>query len=213
MLKRKTHSDHTAANYKRFKQPSYKAPSRYARAPRKVELKYDDGVSGFALAVAGTVTLLTTIANGSGGSERVGRHIEYSDIEMNWYVNAAAAIAEAKFRFILVHDKQSNGALATHATIMNSTDVTALMNPDNRSRFSLIYDSGIREHTATATSNDSSGMPQGHIQRSLRGRRAEFSGISAGIADIIMGPVLLVTMTNVAAGINFFERNRIQYFD
>lgn len=76
---------------------------------------------------------MLTIPNGTGPSERIGRHIDLHDMTMNYEFKNSVNVALVSCRAVLVFDKQTNATLPGITDIMNGTDVVALFNPDNRS--------------------------------------------------------------------------------
>lgn len=189
-------------------------PSRYAVPPKKVELKYDDGGTTTAGSLTGNITLLSTIGNGTGPSERIGRHVAYSDLTMNWHFNVTANTDNAYVRFVLIYDRQTNAATPGVTEVMNGTDVNALFNPDNRSRFSPLFDSGITHMADNSTTGkvSVSGKKGGQFRINLKGKKAEFLGSTTGVVDIDSGAIFLVFLSS-STTVSLVERNRIQYFD
>ncbi len=215
--KRKYNTDSTMTNYKQFKQRVTRKrviPSRYAVPPAKVELKYDDGVTSTLIPSGGSVILLSTIANGTGPSERIGRHVAYHDLVMNWTVLNNLASGDYFGRVIIAYDKQTNTSLPGVTEVMNGTDVNALYNPDTRSRFSILYDKSFNIAVDTSAAYYQKQTVSGRNQMiSLKGKKCEFLGATADISDIDSGSIIMILLTSTTNAYVFSERNRIQYFD
>jgi len=222
--KRKYSSDNTTANYNKFKRKSFtrqnytsqrQVVSRFAKPPSKVELKYDDGSQTGALLAAGSITLLSTIANGTSPSERIGNHVDFHDMEIVWSFQPNAGLGPTRSRMIVVYDKQANGGLPTVAEVMRTTDPMSLFNPTNRSRFTPLLDTGVVStayNAGTGISLTNYGKANGSAKISLKGKRCLFRGTGSVISDIDSGSILLVLLTQ-DVGVSFTEHNRIQYCD
>lgn len=191
--------------------------ARFAVPPKKVELKYDDGISSSTVPTAGTLIQITSIANGTGPSDRIGRSIVYNNLNINWNIKnlVVAGPIETNGRVIIFYDKQSNGAFPTVNTVMNGTDPLALYNPDNRSRFTILYDkkfnyqadvSGLGYFNKTGTMHVNENI-------SLKGKGCHFQGTTNAITDIESGCLYFMLLSDVNNGWQFNERNRLQFFD
>jgi len=105
-IKRKSYSSNCSQVAKRVYTRKYYpkttlVPSRYAVAPKKVELKYRDENYSVAPATS-TVALLTKVANGTGPSDRIGRHIQYMDMTVNLFHQITTGYNTT--RFLIVYD-------------------------------------------------------------------------------------------------------------
>lgn len=116
------------------------APSSLSFA--KTELKYvDKAVDLVSLNSTGDLVLVNGIAAGSGASEHVGREVTMRSVQINLRAQATAATGVAQIvRFLLVYDRQPNGAAPAITDILTSTTVTAPRNLDNRKRFKILWD-------------------------------------------------------------------------
>jgi len=210
-MKRKAYTSYSAKPGKKSKfftrqnyTKSLLVPSRYAVAPKKVELKYDDGTYTIT---TDQVVLLTTIANGTGPSDRIGRHVQYHDIQFNLFWQLASGYNTT--RVVLFYDRQSNGASPGLSDVLNSsTDVHALYNPDNRSRFKILWDKTIDFDTANV------GTKAIINQRvSLKNLRCEFLGSTSAVTDIDMGAIYFLHINSNGTTLTTKCRNRLQYYD
>lgn len=218
-VKRKSTATFAKKNTKAFVRQTFTTqkmvPARYAIPPKKVELKYDDGITNNLIPSGGLVVLMTTIANGTGPSERIGRHIAYSDLTMNYEVGSVAT-AGSHWRASLIFDKQTNAATPAITDIFNGVDSYSLMNPDNRSRFTLLSQTKGFFARNVAAGYAESRNTFGSFSVSLKGKKCEFLGSTAAIADIDSGAIFLVLQVDSVGSNNivtFNERNRLQYFD
>jgi len=82
-----------------------------------------------------TPVLLNGLAQGTGASQRVGRQILIHLIRMRFFGSSSQAV-----RFVLVYDRQSNGAAPSVTDIFESNTVASEINWSNRDRFDFVYD-------------------------------------------------------------------------
>jgi len=184
-----------------------------APAPTRVELKYDYGEFNTLMKAAGTVILLSTIPNGNGSSERVGRRIQYHDIEIGWHYRPNATYNNHKVAFMIVYDSSPNGALPSYLSICQSTAVESFANSDTRGRYSILYRS---ENISTNNTNGMTycqGQMTGRKVISLKNRKCHFLGTGATIADVEKGAIYLVTQAYADDLMLLEFVNRIQYSD
>jgi len=225
--KRKAHPDNTASNYSSFKRnrgvvrrsmksyPIYQSLTT-APAPTRVELKYDDGTLSTAISSTPGIILLSTIAVGSDAFERIGRRIKYHDMEMRWHWRFSANHGGPNHcKFAIVYDSGPNGVAPAYLDIYESTGVESLQNPNTRGRFKILFESH-----ATSACNDPLGTGNmtwtnfnGKKMLSLKGKGAQYIGITNGIASIEKGAIYLVTnsVQNNVCSLDF--KNRIQFTD
>jgi len=217
--KRKAMSDNTVANYKMFKRSS--RPTVYSSmatvpAPKRVELKYDDGSISGSVSSTPTLTLLSTVPSGSGASERVGRRISYYNMEIQWLWRFAANHGGPNHaKFAIVYDTSPNGVAPAYLDIYKNTGVESLSNPDTRGRFKILYESKCVSFTndPAATGNATWTNFSGSKVISLKGKGAHYIGDLATIQSIEKGAIYLVT-NSVQNNVNALDfTNRIQFSD
>jgi len=119
-----------------------------------VELKWlDSSVNEGAVPLAGSIYNITTVAQGTGPSQRIGRKIVIKSILWKGYglkptiSNAADALAgeSVTLRLAIIQDKQANGAFPTIGEIWDASSgggvgVNAFNNLFNRDRFITLID-------------------------------------------------------------------------
>lgn len=186
-----------------------------APAPTRVELKYDIGQVVATLGNAGSVSLLSTIANGSGSSERIGKRIRFHDIEIIWEMTLAASHSLAHHKVWIVYDNSPNGILPNFTDIFTSQNAFTLANADTKGRFKILQEHRISSQDATASgfarcwfSNVS-----GHKVTSLKGKTAQFLGTTDSIADIEKGAIYVCYISDLTAVVTLNLQNKIQYSD
>lgn len=188
-----------------------------APAPKTVELKYDGGiVETFAIDSTPEVILLSTIATGSGSSERIGKRIKFHDIEFKWAFLTNAVHNYNHVNFMIVYDKSPNGALPAYTDILTSSAVTSLPNADTRSRFQTLFEQRFcdsKQEAATFSAVWAGPGISGHKIISLKGKHAHYIGTGAAITDIEQGAIYLV-VNSYSDDVTAMEfTNRIQYSD
>lgn len=185
-----------------------------AKAPTRVELKYDVGQITGSVAAAGSVALISTIANGTGSNERIGRKIKYHDVELVWNWLAAANHGPNHAKMWVVYDAQPNGVLPSFTDIFTLANPYCLQDPDTKGRFIVLFESNCYSHV-----NNASGLSvtqftnnYGHKVISCM-RTAQFLGTTATISDIERGALYVCTVSSTDAVVSLNLENKIQYTD
>jgi hypothetical protein len=117
-----------------------------ARSVHQPEIKYNNiEATAVNLAAAGYYSLLNGIAAGTEPYQRVGRQIQMANYELRMGVSqVGGGLQSMPVRFMIVYDKQTNGATFNPAAILdNSTaipNVWKQYNLDNRDRFVILRD-------------------------------------------------------------------------
>jgi len=108
------------------------------------ERKAIDFAESIAIPLVGTWaqgSLLTQIARGSAGNERIGRKVRLRSIVLRWEVvcdNLTTAGGQCRVR--VVYDKQSNGVAPNIAQVFSQNSYTGHNNLDNQDRFITLVD-------------------------------------------------------------------------
>lgn len=116
-----------------------------AQIPRKTEERKNIDVLNTAAIVAATTTsslfLLNGVDDGALATQRVGRRITMTSLEIRWSGSFAATTAgSSPLRLVVIYDKQTNG-LAPLATDVFQVDlISSMMNLGNSRRFKVIID-------------------------------------------------------------------------
>lgn len=199
--------------YTRQKYSIYKGvPTRFAVPPKKVELKYADNLNTTTIPLAGSIVFISGIANGSGPSERIGRRIQYHDIQINYHWTPVLGNSQ-RARAVLVYDKQTNQALPTVTDVMNGSDIAALYNPDNRLRFKILWDTSVLTHQSTGLFYSEGEKGRTNVTIPLKNLDQTFDGPTDAIGDVQRGSMFWVLLGDVDVSMSFVQRTRIQYFD
>lgn len=113
---------------------------------QNIEFKFlDTTKASTVVAATGTVLndTLCAIPEGAGESSRVGRKVSVTKLDIRGWVQLANGTNEAQtdlIRIIVYLDKQSNGAAATTAQLLETTDYLAFRNLENKDRFRVLHD-------------------------------------------------------------------------
>lgn len=172
----------------------------------------DSSFSSLSMDVAGSVSAINLVDQGTTPNQRVGTKINNVSVEIEGVV---ASTVTNTAKIMLVYDKQSNSALPTIGTILNTAGGSytsySLRNYNNIARFAVL-----KTFTISCIPQYSGSTVQKKIKKYIklkRGAITKFVGTGAGIADVSTGTLLLVTCGNVASGCNFYGQTRVKYTD
>lgn len=178
------------------------------------EQKADDNTS-ITTAVGATVTwsaaqLLTTIDQGPGDNQRVGRKARLTSFMINTTAQlAATSTLGGSVRYKIVYDKQSSGAAPAITDILVSDSFYSLNNIDNGQRFITLMDwtEDISASNSFCVSN-----------AKYRKLNLPIAFISTGsaIADISSGAIYLFASSSGTIGVaqpTFSYYSRVRYTD
>lgn len=186
------------------------------------ELKFKDTTySASAPATTGTITnntLVGTIAEGTGESERIGRKITVRSVFVKGWVylpsgttlNSSGDIV----RIIVYQDKQANGAAATVANILDSTDVLSFMNLENSLRFRILKEKVIAVNTMGlgAFTGPTYGVAEKftHFKMAIKcNMPIEFKGNTPSVADLTSNNIGIMAISESAvATLQYYVRVR-----
>jgi len=167
------------------------------------ELKFVDAISLGTPAVAGTVTLLNGIAQGTDYNQRIGRKFMMKSIMYRFLVriDPTAASVGNLCRLLIVYDAQTNGALPAVTDILQIGDVLSPMNLNNRDRFKIISDKWWNTGAYNvATGNITTGefCPQMDKFYKKMNLEVQNSGTANTIGSISTGGVYAIVIADIA---------------
>jgi len=115
------------------------------RRATQAEMKFLDTTLTTTAAAAGSLSgSLNIVAQGDTESQRNGRKITIKQISIRatLLMNNSTAVTDTseEVRFLLVQDKQANGAAATVLDVLETASVRAFNNLANKSRFNILVD-------------------------------------------------------------------------
>lgn len=197
------------------------------------EAKNFDITYSAVLSTTATITAVNLCAVGANEFNRVGRRIEMNYLKLNLWITPdnSNSTAPDVLRFLVVYDRQTNGALPAMSDILTDQDNTgaatnnALSSPnvDNRFRFGILMDKKIYLpdcKLGVLEPGNTPNIPNMFIINEfikLKGAIAHYKTDNANIAAIATGGLYLVTQTysTAVAGQNYtlFGSVRLNYHD
>jgi len=171
---------------------------------------------------------------GSALYQRIGSKISMQSLQIrgNVYLPGTTAVAsnvlESDIRFVVVYDKQTNGAaplwsdvfadLPASGTLASSS--LSHVNPYNRDRFVILYDT-VKHYPGTIITtgaspgyNPTATETALHINVNLRGLETMYKATAGSVADISTGGLFVGYLTNGTASSYLIEYDfRLNYED
>lgn len=196
-------------------------PSRRARLPLARSMGepgfVDVAGAGYAMDTTGSVTLLNTIPQGAGSSERIGKRVALKSLQCRGTVYANAAVTLVDVAFMIVYDKRPTGALPAITDVLLTATPASMNNDVNSGRFRILkrvdhvlIGSAANNYTACSAFNNDWYLD-------LRGLPQVFKAAGTGaIADIEEGALYLITVGANAAGTTAGALSaafRVRYYD
>lgn len=144
----------------------------------------------------GSVTLISSIAQGDDFNDRSGSQLACRSLELR--MHADRGTGNSAYRMLVVVDKQTNGALATVVEILQAIPsspfaTTAFPNQNTLKRFTIVSD---RLFMAERDNDEA----KAYRWRVKLTHKIRYSGNGGLIGDIVGGSVLLVAISDQGAG-------------
>lgn len=171
-----------------------------------VEYKvFDVAATNYNADTTGSITLINGIAEGTGLSQRIGRIVNWTSVQIRGILQPVDGQTDATYcRVLVVWDSDPNGAAPTMTDIFTASTSLSYNNLNNRDRFRIIADEshaigGTRDASGTAIAQSPTVMT---IDRyvSLPKLQTVFQGALGPIANIQHGAMWLVTIGDRAVG-------------
>lgn len=181
------------------------APDRQ-RASYIVDQKISDAIAStsFNVTTTGDFELLNGLASGSDYNQRVGRRIEMDYLELKgdfFYASTTLAHPADMIRFLIVYDKQPNGAAPAVTDVLNGANADAFDNINNLGRFEILKDIVWTLPQVPASTTSPVYFPRIKWKVPIK-RSTQYSGTGATIASIASGSLYLLMMGSQASGSN-----------
>lgn len=182
------------------KRPYTRRPQYAAARVSRAEWKYLDQALSSTMNTTTTMTLLNGLQQGTGASQRVGQTVTLRSLEIRGYCAADTQAVNGQIvRWLVVLDRQANGAVPAAATdILSTNNVVGMRALTNRKRFKIILDQTYQ--LGPFLGDDS----QSHFHHYLKFRRPvkeEFNVGNAGnVADIATNSMYLLVLGTEAPG-------------
>lgn len=191
-----------------------------ARALRRAagETNYVDVASAtYALDTTGSVTLLNTVAQGAGTSQRIGKRIVLKSLQARGFVSNKAGSFYNDCAVLIVYDSKPIGTLPAVTDILNTASSASFNNDANAQRFRILKRLDFVLSGAPATTVGDGPTDSADFFLNLKGAPTVFKLAGTGaIGDQEEGSLLLVTVGHVAAGATTAEANlgfRLRFVD
>ena len=221
MKRRRTAASYRGVRARKRQQTTRAATQRVAQTVYvgRGELKFLDTLqTSNTIQATGeiTSTSLNLIDAGTGESERIGRSVILKSIHGKGFIRLPETMTTSEFadqyRIIVYQDKQANGAAATVAQILQSTDIQSFRNLENTMRFHIMYDK-TKTINATASLSTESGRQLHKVKINITCQiPLEFSGTGGGIADLRSNNVGVLMITEAGLAVSQMQW-RVRYTD
>lgn len=183
-----------------FVNPKY-AKSKAAPVAKREQGYLTVANAGYGLDTTGSVTLLNTVAQGVGISQRVGKKFRMNRLEIIGNMQNGTTATLTDSRWAIVYDKRPTGTLPAVTDIYDGIGPQYFRKEDNAGRFTILKESQ-QVLTGNATAGNSQNFAR-NVNSSISLGNKLVVNKSAGtgaIGDIEQGALYLVTMGDQAAG-------------
>lgn len=177
------------------------------------EVKAVDSSVNLAANSTGAILLLNGIVPGTALDERVGRQVLMTKLKLDLRMSVTAATGvDQVHRFLVVLDKQTNGAALAVTDVLNTVNPYSQVNLSNQARFTILLD---RVQYLNASGEAGSGA----VFRGSIGVHEVVqynSGVAGTVADISTNSLYLISVGQEAAGATaglLYGTARLRYKD
>lgn len=173
------------------------------RAYAKEKGYVDLALASYQMDTTGTVTLLNTIAQGAGVTQRVGKKVVLKSLQCRGYMQNNSTASANDVAFLIVYDKRPTGSLPAVTDILNTANASSLNNDNNAGRFRILkrVDEVLLGNTTAAASYLDSMYKSNDFWLDLKSAPTTYKAAATGaIGDIEEGALYLVTVGSTAAG-------------
>lgn len=169
------------------------------------ETGYVDTSLTAACNTTGTITLLNTVASGTGVTQRVGKKIQLKGLQIRGIINSDSATTIAQYALMVVYDRRPAGALPAITEILDSISPVSFLNDANSARFKVLWRTDDRciSTNAQLLNETVAHVYNEYVKFSKKGKtnRTTYKAVGSGaIADIDEGALYFVTVGGVVAG-------------
>lgn len=163
----------------------------------------DIASASYAVDTTGSVTLLNTVAQGAGVSQRVGKKIVLKSLQGRGLMQNGSTGTANDVAFLIVYDKRPTGALPAVTDILALSSSQAMNNDANGGRFSILkrVDTYLVGNLTAAANYTEIAVRDCDFFLPLKGLPTVYKAAATGaIGDIEEGALYLVTIGGTAAG-------------
>lgn len=174
------------------------------------ELKTIDVTAvAYEFSTSGTVNLINGVAQGTDYTTRVGRKLTLKSIFVRGRISVGSTPTAGVWRFMLVYDKQPNGAAFVATDLLDNVNIHGVQNLTNRDRFVIIMDKmGYLEAAGRSF------IPiKKYIKCNLE---VTFGGTGGTISSIQTGSLFAVSIGHLATGVTAITSTittRVRFLD
>lgn len=176
-----------------------------------VEYKcHDVSFNNTAVTQTAIITQLTNVPQGDSSQSRDGSQLKITRNVLRYSI-CGGAVADTLVRCMLVHDKQTNGAIYAIADLLQDSSVIDIINSplnlDNKYRFRVLYD---KVHKLSNASQNAIA-----VSKVLNlSQRIRFDGTDTSITDLTSSSLSFVMCSNQGASPpNLALFNRLRFVD
>ena len=159
--------------------------------------------ANYSMDTSGTVVLLNGVAIGTDYTDRNGRKIRVSSIQIRGFIRPSDnGTAPSCVRWMIVYDKQPNGALPTAGDVLRQLNGTSMLNLSNRDRFRVLVDKQYAIGGISDTATQAYAMsPTVYNVKWYKSCNLDvvFDGTTSAISDLQSGSIFLLTIGTEAA--------------
>lgn len=158
----------------------------------------------------GTAAVLNSMQLGTANGQRIGRKIQLRSVQIRYTVTPPGAGGVSQNRFVIVYDKQTNGAAPTASDVFAINAFDSPLNLNNAERFVVIMD----EITDSCQSQliNMSGKRYAKIRLDTL-----YAGNAGTVGDITTGGLFLFCANNsdpiVGVASTSYSYTRVRYTD
>jgi len=201
-----------------YRTGGFNGPWNRPAAERKV---IDVAQTNTPVNTTGSVTLLNGVATGDDFTERDGRKILLTALQLRGVIyrdTTAQSNNPDLVRVMVVEDLQANGAAPAVTDILKTAEPTSFMNMNNRDRFKVHFDKQVAlTMSAVVTTNTLGGATVNNIKFYKKlNSSVTFQGTAATVASIATSAFYLVTVglnAGATSDSHFVWSSRMRFID
>ncbi len=178
-----------------------------------VEFKFHDVLLGRTEVLSTPqIIQLTNIPQGDTDISRDGAQVKITDLNIKWTVEMDVTPNFTFLRFMVIHDRQTNGAIYTAGQILEDiTTGNAIISPnnlDNKFRFRKLYDK-----VFTLSNSGGNQVRYGEFNKKLQ-MKLRFDASTPSIADLTSNSLSIMIISNrTTNGCDLNVFSRVRYVD
>lgn len=195
------------------------------------ELKYNDAVFNATISTSATFVLLNGLGLGTNQATRVGASIRMTSVQYKFCITSATTVlTPIRFRYMLVLDRQANGAVPTFAGdaftgqigILNNTVITSLpqspIQYETIERFRILKDKTVvfNPQMTLQDANPATAVvatSKQHKGYHKLGVTVKYGDDTTGIASVNTNSLYMIFVADIASSVQILGGARIYFKD